>query len=100
MPPNVVKASTLGVYLLSFLVFLGEQQKGFNSKRPFNHTDWEHPIFTALIHAGYLTPQVDEDANVDFLNEEQVEKGRSLIVEAIEALLAPLQNPELTSDGH
>jgi hypothetical protein len=63
-PGNDADASTVREYLLELIATLWRQGDGFSSKRPFGESTWQYSIYTALLRAGLVTGQFDEDGYV------------------------------------
>jgi hypothetical protein len=62
---NDADASTVRGYLIELLATLWRQGAGFSSKRPFGESDWQYSIYTALLRAGLVTGQFDENGYVE-----------------------------------
>lgn len=83
MGENDADAATIGDYLIKLLATLWEEKEGFNGKRPFGNSDWDSDLVVALIQAGAIEGELDEDGYIETCNNEAVEK---LIAAAIQAL--------------
>lgn len=83
MGENDADAATIRDYLIKLLEVLWEEQEGFGGKRPFGNSSWEYELHGALLDAGYITGQRDEDGYIDDVDEAS---GNRLIFKAIRAL--------------
>lgn len=83
MGENDADAANIRGYLIKLLEVLWEEQEGFGGKRPFGNSSWEYELHGALLDAGYITGQRDEDGYIDDVDEAS---GSRLIFKAIRAL--------------
>lgn len=65
MEKNDAEASTIGQYLTSLLHVLWIEKDGFDGKRPFGNSSWEHDIYKALIRANAVEGILDEDGYIE-----------------------------------
>lgn len=101
MFPTDSDATTIGGYLVALLRAVWKQGELFHGHPPFDGW-WSEDLFIALILAGCIDGEVGEDDGrryLDFIDEENEEKGDALIVSAIEALLPGTQNHRPTSES-
>lgn len=60
---NEAQAATVGEYLGLLLSTLWLQAEGFSGKRPFGNSDWQYPVYIAMVKGGLATGTVYEDNN-------------------------------------
>lgn len=77
---------TLRDYLRILLLTLWEEQDGFSGKRPFGDSGWDNDIFEALVRAGVVDGELDEDGYLEDVDEDA---ANELVRAAIEAVFAP-----------
>lgn len=65
MRDNDADAKTIGEYLEKLFLTLWEEKDGFSGKRPFGNSSWEYEIYAALIAAGCIDGEFDEDGYID-----------------------------------
>jgi hypothetical protein len=82
MQPNDANAETVRDYLIRLLILVWRDGEGFDGKRPFGNSGWEHELFTTLAKAGLIQASSDEDDYYDF----DRSAGRDLIELAINEL--------------
>ncbi|MFI6510103.1 hypothetical protein ACIBCT_21065 [Streptosporangium sp. NPDC050855] len=80
---NDVEAATIREYLVTLLATVWRQREGFSGKRPFGSSDWTLNLYGALIKAGYISGEYDENG---YLLEVDDATGQKLIASAIQAL--------------
>lgn len=83
MPENDANAATIRDYLIALLATLWEEKDGFTGKRPFGNSDWDGDLIVALIQAGAIEGELDEDGYIDSCDDDAAEE---LISDAIQAL--------------
>lgn len=71
---------TLRDYLRTLLIKVWQEEQGFNGKRPFGNSGWQAEVYEALIRAGVLEGELDEDG---FLERVDYGEGEALVVAAI-----------------
>jgi hypothetical protein len=82
MQPNDANAETVRDYLIRLLILVWRDGEGFDGKRPFGNSGWEHELFTTLAKAGLIQSSSDEFDYYDF----DRSAGRDLIELAINEL--------------
>lgn len=83
MGTNDAEAATIRDYLKQLLLTLWEKGERFSGKRPFGNSGWDMDIYAALVKAGVIEGDLDEDG---FVNHCDAKNGDELIFSAIEAL--------------
>ncbi|ACU71843.1 hypothetical protein Caci_2934 [Catenulispora acidiphila DSM 44928] len=83
MPENDADATTIGDYLIKLLATLWDEKEGFDGKKPFGNSDWDGDLVVALIQAGAIEGELDEDRCIEFCDDDAAEE---LIAAAIQAL--------------
>lgn len=81
--PNPVDAPTVGAYLIATLAELWREGSNFSGKRPLGDSDWDGPIAIALVRAGYVEGEIDDEWGLDGYDDKRVDR---LVAEAIESL--------------
>lgn len=81
--PNDAEAATIRDYLKALLSAVWKEQESFDGKRPFGNSDWDYDMFPALIKAGAVKGDLDEDGRVNKVDEKS---AHAAIQSAIEAL--------------
>lgn len=61
---------TVRGYLLRLLSDLWRKEDDFNSKRPFGNSGWQWEVYGALIEAGYIPGELDEDGGIEDVDEQ------------------------------
>lgn len=61
MPKNDAGAKNVGEYLSKLLLTLWDEEDCFSGKRPFGNSGWKYEIYTALVSAGVVSGELDED---------------------------------------
>lgn len=80
---NDAGAATIGEYLVKLLAALWDEKDGFDGKRPFGNSDWDGELIVALIQAGAIEGELDEDGYINSCDDDAAEE---LIAAAIQAL--------------
>lgn len=80
---NDAGAATIGDCLVKLLATLWDEKEGFDGKRPFGNSDWDSDLVAALIQAGAIEGELDEDGYINFCDDDAAEE---LIARAIQAL--------------
>lgn len=83
---NGADAATVGDYLIKLLATLWDEKEGFDGKRPFGDSDWDGELVVALIQAGAIEGELDEDGYINSCDDDAAEE---LIAGAIQALGEP-----------
>ncbi|MFA6199290.1 MAG: hypothetical protein WC679_02625 [Bacteroidales bacterium] len=66
---------TLNDYLKELLLGVWNEREGFNGKRPFGNSGWEHDIYKALIENSIIDGELDdENGYVESINEDEADK--------------------------
>lgn len=80
---NDAEACSIGEYLQKLLLRLWRVQEGFDGKRPFGNSGWEHEISDALVRSNVVSGEINEDGDiVDFDYDELTEAIECAIVHA------------------
>ena len=77
---------TLRTYFRDMLLCLWDEGESFSGKRPLGNSDWETPIFVALIKGGFIEGNLDEDAYAFDFDERL---GRKIVKDAIKHMGKP-----------
>ncbi|MEV0214370.1 hypothetical protein [Micromonospora sp. NPDC050695] len=85
MQSNDAEAATVGEYLIKLLADVWREQECFNGKRPFGNSGWDYELIEALVRAGLIDGEIDEDGT---LMRSDDEAGSRLIAEAIQGMSA------------
>lgn len=83
MQENDADAATIRDYLIKLLATLWDEKEGFDGKRPFGNSDWDSDLIVALIRAGLIEGELDEDGYIESCDDDAAER---LIAAAIQAL--------------
>lgn len=83
MEPNDSGADTIKGYLKELLTTIWVEEDGFSGKRPFGNSSWQYEIYKALIVAGAVKGELDDDGYVEYID---TEKANKLVQSAIAAL--------------
>jgi hypothetical protein len=70
-PFSDCSATTLREYFHELLETLWTEGEGFSGKRPFGNSGWEYDVYAALIHAGAIEGELNEDGYVEKCNDEE-----------------------------
>jgi hypothetical protein len=73
MQENDANAQTIGEYLRELLLTVWIEEQGFSGKRPFGNSDWRTDVYAALVAAGVVPGELDEDGYLESFNEEAAE---------------------------
>lgn len=65
---NGASASSIREYLKLLLNHLWMQGEGFSGKRPFGSSGWEYELYEALLKAGLVDGEFDEDGGIDYVD--------------------------------
>lgn len=60
-----VRGDTVRCFLSALLTTLWDEDEGFSGKRPFGNSDWKHDVYEALVKAGVVDGDLDEDGYLD-----------------------------------
>jgi hypothetical protein len=86
LPDNDSGASTMRGYLVALLTTLWHEQEGFSGKRPFGNSGWDYDLYPPLIHAGFVSGEIDEDGYVERVD---AKAAHGLVLAAIKSLGEP-----------
>ena len=78
LPPNDANADTVRGYLIALLTELWREEEGFDCKRPFGNSGWQHDIYQPMADAGLIKDTWGDRA-----------KAEQMVIEAIKALGEP-----------
>lgn len=56
---------SLREFFCTLLVKLWDDPCGFSGKRPWGNSDWDEPVYAALIKAGIITGEFDSDGYIE-----------------------------------
>lgn len=73
MQENDAGAKTVGEYLSKLLLTLWDEEDGFSGKRPFGNSGWKYEIYTALVSAGVVSGELDEDGYLKEFDESEAD---------------------------
>jgi len=82
MGENDADAATIREYLIALLAALWDEKEGFNGKRPFGNSGWDGDFVAALIQAGAIEGELDEDGYIVRCDDDAAET----LIAAIQAL--------------
>jgi hypothetical protein len=77
---NDAGAATIGDYLHALLKAVWIEEEGFSGKRPFGNSGWKSDIECALVEAGIVDGEIDEDGYLERVDSNAVDR---LIVDCI-----------------
>ena len=80
---NHIVVATVRGYLKELLAELWREKDGFDGKRPFGDSGWEHDIYAALVQGGFLQWSDDGEGYLLTADREAADK---LILKAIGSL--------------
>lgn len=72
---------TVRGYLRDLLHTLWVEDEGFSGKRPFGNSGWKLRVYEALVKAGVLEGELDEDGYLDSVDRED---GEALVLALID----------------
>jgi hypothetical protein len=78
---------TIKGYFKELLCTLWKEQDGFSGKRPFGNSGWDYDIYAALILAGAIEGELDENGYIDEMSKKQEGIGNALIIDYIVEVL-------------
>ncbi len=85
---------TVRDYFMALLLGVWEEEEGFNGKRPFGNSGWQHEVINALACDGFidLGPSTQYDGWVSFeeVTKEQRKAAHKYVLELIKYALTPL----------
>jgi len=84
MGENDADATTVRDYLIKLLAKLWREMEGFDSKRPFGNSGWDGEIALALVRAGFVEGEIDEEYG--YLDGADYGRVEALVLAAIESL--------------
>lgn len=82
---------TVRGYLLRLLSDLWRKEESFNGKRPFGNSGWQWEVYEALIEAGYIPGELDEDGGILDFDEEAASAFMHRLIWHLDA--SPAQGP-------
>lgn len=88
MEKNDADAATIGDYLKRLLSDCWTERDGFDGKRPFGNSGWEHDIYKALGQAGAVVLVLDEYGYIERMDDDQEALADNLIGDAIRWLFS------------
>lgn len=65
---------TLRNYLRHLLLTLWTEGEMFSGKRPFGNSGWQYDVYAALLRAGVVSGELDEDGCVNEVDEKAADK--------------------------
>lgn len=83
---NDAEADSIGVFLTRLLLVLWNEGESFSGKRPFGNSGWEHQVYEALVGAGLVPGELDEDGFLDWADTREADR---LVGFAIRSLYSP-----------
>ena len=86
---NDAGVSTIREYLCQLLLDVWKYGEGFNGKRPFGNSGWEHDLYYALAEAGLIEGNYKYDSVYDYKDWYQIDQaaGNALVASAIQHAL-------------
>lgn len=81
---NDVNARTLRGYLVALLQRLWVDADEFSGKHPFGNSDWQDPVYLAMIREGIVDGAYDEDG---YIEECDWDAADLLVLDAIEGII-------------
>ena len=87
---------TVRGYLLRLLSDLWRKEESFNGKRPFGNSGWQWEVYGALIEAGYIPGELDEDGCILDVDEQA---GEAFVLSLIDQMGAAAQAPASAEGG-
>lgn len=85
-PGNDADAKTVRDYLVALLHDVWLHEEGFNGKRPFGNSGWQHDIYKPMVKAGIVDGVIDHDGFIEQFDEHSAE---SVILAAIDSMAVP-----------
>ena len=76
-------------YLLRLLGDVWRDGEGFDGKRPFGNSSWDHDLYVPMVKAGLVDGKLDSDGYIETFAEHQAD---ALVHAAIAALDAPRED--------
>lgn len=86
---------TVRSYLHDLLKAIWDEEEGFSGKRPFGNSGWTWDLYHALVRAGIIEGEIDEDGDIKFVTVEQRKKADPLIAQAIDYIFFGTNNDNL-----
>lgn len=85
MEPNSFsdEPHTLRDFLIGLAAQVWDQGEGFSGKRPFGDSGWDYCVYEALVKAGHLKGDVDDEGYVKDWDQAE---GHQMVLKALEEL--------------
>jgi hypothetical protein len=77
---NDSETKTIGEFLKTLLIKVIEEEESFNGKRPFGSSGWSYEYVSALVAAGLVEGEIDEDGYLDGADYDAAQK---ILIKAI-----------------
>ena len=93
---------TVREYLYQLLLKMWNEKEGFDGKRPFGSSGWEHDIYKALIDGEYIGGRFSDDGELSGFNESEADEFVQSMIRCIfypESKNARLSEVKATIDG-
>lgn len=75
---------TMKEFLVNLLLKVWDEEEGFNGKRPFGNSSWQHDVAYGLVKSGIIEGYIDPDGYLEGYDHVKFEK---LMQELIKGLL-------------
>jgi hypothetical protein len=95
-PVDHPEGATVREYLVKLLSTLWTETEGFSGKRPLGDSDWQHPVYLALVNGGFLEGAWNYE--YDSLEDFDEAKADKYIGGLIECLAHPIRLVEPPRD--
>jgi hypothetical protein len=76
-------------YLRELLSRLWSEGESFSGKRPFGNSGWEYDLYVALVAAGAVEGDLDEDGCLISIEKQAREKANTLVFQLITEMCRP-----------
>lgn len=76
-------------YLRELLIKLWNEGEGFSGKRPFGNSGWEYDLYVALIAAGAVEGDLDEEGCLISIEKPAREKADAIVFQLITEMCRP-----------
>lgn len=83
MAENDADVRTVGEYLYFLLFKVWDEGESFSGKRPFGNSGWEYELYTALVAAGIVEGEIDEDGCLTEFDEQGASEAVYAAIEQI-----------------
>jgi len=77
---------TIREYLCALLTKLWEKGERFSGKSPFGNSGWEYDLYAALISAGAVEGDLDEDGRLDRISQEGIFSANRIVFGLIQEM--------------